>query len=66
MNELFTLLNSNNAAESEVTFWLSVFDEIPDSMFQNKDLKPSLFVTEIVKQYGKVYTVVGKEGVVLN
>jgi putative heme iron utilization protein len=66
MNELFTLLNSKNSAESEATYWLNVFDELPDSMFQNSDIQPSLSVTETVKQYGKVYTVVGKVGIVLN
>ena len=66
MNELFTLLNSKNSAESEATYWLNVFDELPDSMFQKIENKPSALVIETVKQYGKVYTVVGKEGVVLN
>ncbi len=66
MNELFTLLNSKNSAESEATYWLNVFDELPDSMFQKKENRPSAFVTEAVKQYGKVYTVVGTKGVILN
>jgi putative heme iron utilization protein len=66
MNELFTLLNSKNSAESEATYWLNVFDELPDSMFQKIENRPSTLVTETVKQYGKVYAVVGKEGVVLN
>jgi putative heme iron utilization protein len=66
MNELFTLLNSKNSAESEATYWLDVFDELPDSMFQKIGNRPSALVIETVKQYGKVYAVVGKEGVVLN
>lgn len=66
MNELFTLLNSKNVAESEATYWLSVFDELPDSMFQKIENKPSPLVTETVKQYARAYTVVGSEGIVLN
>ncbi len=66
MNELFTLLNSKISAESEATYWLNVFDELPDSMFPKIDNKPSVLVTEFVKQYGRVYAVVGKEGIVLN
>ncbi len=66
MNELFTLLNSKDSAETEATFWLNVFDELPDSMFQKIENRPSALVTEAVKQYGKVYTVVGTKGVILN
>ncbi len=66
MNELFTLMNSKNIAESEATYWLSVFDELPDSMFQKIENKPSPLVTETVKQYARAYTVVGSEGIVLN
>ncbi len=66
MNELFTLLNSKNASESEATFWLGVFDELPDSMFQKLDSKPSLSVIKTLKQYARVYTVIGNEGAILN
>jgi len=66
MNELFTLLNTKNFAEFEVTCWLKAFEELPDSMFHEIDIEPSELVTETVKQYGKVYTVVGSEGIVLN
>lgn len=66
MNELFTLLNSKNSAESEATYWLNIFDELPDSIFQKIDVKPSARVIENVKQYGRVYSVVGDEGIVLN
>jgi len=66
MNELFTLLNSRNAGELEATFWLSVFDELPDAMFRDFGEKPSAKIVEILKQYARAYTVMGNDGIVLN
>jgi hypothetical protein len=66
MNELFTLLTSNNIAEIESAYWLSVFEELPDSMFQYSDDKPSEGIINQLKQYARAYSVIGNEGIVLN
>ncbi|NPA37990.1 MAG: hypothetical protein GXO47_14200 [Chlorobi bacterium] len=66
MNELFTLLASDDIAELESAFWLSVFEELPDGMFQIISEQPSDTIISILKQYGKVYSVIGNDGIVLN
>ena len=66
MNELFTLLNSQSDAEMEATFWLGVFDEIPDSEFQKLQGQPSLEIVPALKRYARSYYLCGDKGIVLN
>ena len=66
MKELFTLLNSKSDAELEISYWLSVFEEIPDSEFTNADEKPSQGVVFALKQYARAYMICGDEGIILN
>jgi len=66
MKELFTLLNSKSDAEFEASYWLRIFEEIPDSAFQNAGDQPSQSVISALKQYARAYMACGDEGVVLN
>ena len=66
MKELFTLLNSKSDVEFDASYWLHVFEEIPDSAFQNGEYQPSQSVISALKQYARAYVACGDEGVVLN
>ncbi len=66
MNELFTLLNSQSDAETEATIWLNIFEEIPDSAFQDSSEQPSQLTIYALKQYARAYVDLGDESVVLN
>jgi hypothetical protein len=66
MNELFTLLNSQSDAEMEATYWLAVFEDLPDSYFQKMQDQPSLNIITALKQYARAYRICGNEGIVLN
>ncbi len=66
MKELFTLLNSKSDAEFEASYWLSVFEEIPDSVFTNADDQPSQGIISALKQYARAYMICGDEGIILN
>ena len=66
MKELFTLLNPKNDVEFEASYWLSVFEEIPDSMFTDAAEQPSQGVISALKQYARAYMAYGDEDVILN
>jgi len=66
MNELFTLLNSQSDAEMEAAFWLGVFEEIPDELFQQADSQPSRSIISALKHYARSYVSYGEKGIVLN
>jgi len=66
MNELFTLLNSQSDEEMEAGFWLRVFEEIPDDMFQRFTDQPSQGIISALKHYARSYVLYGNEGIVLN
>ena len=66
MKELFTLLNSKGDAELEASYWLSVFEDIPDSVFADDDVQPSQCVISALKQYARAFMIYGDEGIILN
>lgn len=42
--------------EQEATWWLSVYENIPDEAFANADLKPSELVVQKIKGFSKALT----------
>jgi hypothetical protein len=62
MNENFT--QDFSSLEEDASYWLSVFDNLPDSVFTNKERSPRTFIVNKLKAFARAYqpiVVLGKE-----
>ncbi|MCG8579081.1 MAG: hypothetical protein MI866_04155 [Bacteroidales bacterium] len=62
MNENFT--QDYSSLEEDASYWLSVFDKLPDAVFSNSDKCPRTFIVNKIKAFARAYkpiVVLGKE-----
>ncbi|TRX70456.1 hypothetical protein [Carboxylicivirga sp. M1479] len=58
-----------NAREEESSYWLSVFDSLPDTTFTRSDIKAHAFVVSNIKAFARAYHPIDSiccDGVIIN